>query len=52
MGLLNKQRVGGKLEDFLPVRLQPKCAPDPAYCGLRQLRLLCHHARAPVGGVK
>ena len=46
--LLDEQRIAGKLERLLPMRLQTERAPDARDRRLRQARLACHAARAPV----
>jgi len=50
-GLLDKQGVGGEFERLLTVRLQTESAPNPADRCLRQLRLACHRACTPMGGI-
>ena len=50
-GLFNKQWIGGQLERFLAVRLQPESAPNPTYRCLRQLAFFGHCPRTPMGGI-
>lgn len=51
-GFLNKQRIAGQLERFLPMRLQSEGAPDAADRRLRQSGFARHDARTPVRGVR
>lgn len=46
--LLHEHRVGGRLEGFLAVRLQPERLPNARDHALREPRGTCHRARAPV----
>ena len=46
--LLDEQRILGELERLHPMRLQGKCAPDPAHGGLAQAARVGHGARAPL----
>src|ERR1700730_942494 len=48
--LLDKQRVGGKLERLAPVRLQPESSPDAADRTLAKPGTLGQRPRAPMRG--
>src|SRR3974377_1579175 len=47
---LHKEGVGGKLEMFLPVRLQAESPPDAMYCGSGNFCLGRQRPHGPMGG--
>lgn len=49
--LVDKQRIGGELEGFFQMRLDPERVLDTHDAGRRKARLAAHAARTPVTGV-